>query len=96
MYAGNLCEVADVKDLFQNPLHPYTRALLDAVPKFSMEDDLKSIDGHVPNLVAPPGGCRFHPRCAHAMSVCREAFPEVTDIGKNHLVACYWAASKYR
>ena len=94
MYAGNLCEVADVKDLFQNPLHPYTRALLDAVPKFTMEDDLKSIDGHVPNLVTPPSGCRFHPRCAHAMGICREAFPEMTEIGKNHLVACYWAVSK--
>jgi peptide/nickel transport system ATP-binding protein len=94
MYAGNLCEVADVQDLFRNPLHPYTRALLDAVPKFSMEDDLKSIDGHVPNLVTPPSGCRFHPRCAHAMGICREAFPEMTEIGKNHLVACYWAAAK--
>ena len=94
MYAGNLCEVADVQDLFRNPLHPYTRALLDAVPKFSMEDDLKSIDGHVPNLVTPPSGCRFHPRCAHAMGICREAFPEMTGFGKNHLVACYWAAAK--
>ena len=94
MYAGNLCEVADVKDLFQRPLHPYSRALLDAVPKFSMEDDLKSIDGHVPNLVMPPGGCRFHPRCPHAMAVCQEAFPEMTEIGKNHLVACYWAAAE--
>jgi peptide/nickel transport system ATP-binding protein len=94
MYAGNLCEVADVKDLFQNPLHPYTRALLDAVPKFSMQDDLKSIDGHVPNLVTPPSGCRFHPRCAHAMAVCRKAFPEMIEIGKNHLVACYWAATQ--
>jgi peptide/nickel transport system ATP-binding protein len=94
MYAGNLCEVADVKDLFQNPLHPYTRALLDAVPKFSMQDDLKSIDGHVPNLVTPPSSCRFHPRCAHAMAVCRKAFPEMIEIGKNHLVACYWAATQ--
>jgi peptide/nickel transport system ATP-binding protein len=58
-----------------------------------MEDDLKSIDGYVPNLVTPPGGCRFHPRCAHAMAVCREAFPEMTEIGKNHLVACYWSAA---
>ncbi|MEJ2730633.1 MAG: ABC transporter ATP-binding protein [Deltaproteobacteria bacterium] len=94
MYAGNLCEVADVKDLFQKPLHPYTRALLAAVPKFSMEDELKSIEGNVPNLVTPPSGCRFHPRCPHAMGVCREAFPEMTEMGKNHLVACYWAASK--
>jgi peptide/nickel transport system ATP-binding protein len=94
MYAGNLCEVADVRDLFQKPLHPYTRALLDAVPKLSMHDDLKSIEGHVPNLVTAPSGCRFHPRCPHAMAACREAFPEMTEIGKHHLVACYWAASK--
>jgi peptide/nickel transport system ATP-binding protein len=94
MYAGNLCEVADVKDLFQKPLHPYTRALLAAVPKFSMEDELKSIEGNVPNLVTPPSGCRFHPRCPHAMAVCKEAFPEMTEIGQNHQVACYWAASR--
>jgi len=96
MYAGNLCEVADVKDLFQKPLHPYTRALLAAVLKFSMEDELKSIEGNVPNLVTPPSGCRFHPRCPHAMAVCQEAFPEMTEIGQTHMVACYWAASKYR
>ncbi len=94
MYAGNLCEVADVRDLFQKPLHPYTRALLDAVPKLSMNDDLKSIEGHVPNLVTAPSGCRFHPRCPHAMAACREAFPEMTEIGKDHLVACYWAAAQ--
>ena len=94
MYAGNLCEVADVKNLFQKPLHPYTRALLAAVPKFSMEDELKSIEGNVPNLVSPPSGCRFHPRCPYAMAVCKEAFPEMTEMGKNHLVACYWAASQ--
>jgi peptide/nickel transport system ATP-binding protein len=94
MYAGNLCEVADVKDLFQKPLHPYTRALLAAVPTFSMEDELKSIEGSVPNLVTPPSGCRFHPRCPHAMAVCQEAFPEMTEIGQTHLVACYWAAAQ--
>ena len=94
MYAGNLCEVADVKDLFQKPLHPYTRALLAAVPKFTMEDELKSIEGNVPNLVTPPSGCRFHPRCPHAMAVCQEAFPEMSEIGPTHLVACYWAAEQ--
>ena len=94
MYAGKLCEVADVEELFENPLHPYTRALLEAVPKFTMEEELKSIDGNVPNLVTPPPGCRFHPRCPHAMEICRKAFPEMKEIKKNHLVACYWAASK--
>jgi len=94
MYAGNLCEVADVEELFENPLHPYTRALLEAVPRFTMEEELKSIEGNVPNLVTPPPGCRFHPRCPHAMEICRKAFPEMKEIKKNHLVACYWAASK--
>nr|NIO03161.1 ATP-binding cassette domain-containing protein [Pseudomonadota bacterium]NIS67535.1 ATP-binding cassette domain-containing protein [Pseudomonadota bacterium] len=89
MYAGNLVEVADVNDLFKKPLHPYTKALLDAVPKFSMEGTLKSIEGNVPNLVTPPPGCRFHPRCPHAMEVCQGSFPEMVEIEKDHLVACY-------
>ena len=91
MYAGNLCEVADVGELFENPLHPYTVALLDAVPKFELEGELQSIEGNVPNLVTPPPGCRFHPRCPHAMDVCRKEFPEMKEIKKDHLVACYWA-----
>jgi peptide/nickel transport system ATP-binding protein len=94
MYAGNLCEVANVEELFENPLHPYTRALLEAAPKLAMEEELKSIEGNVPNLVTPPPGCRFHPRCPHAMDVCRQAFPEMKEFKKNHLVACYWVQSK--
>jgi peptide/nickel transport system ATP-binding protein len=90
MYAGNLCEVADVEELFENPLHPYTRALLDAVPKFTMEAELRSIEGNVPNLVTPPPGCRFHPRCPHAMEACRKTFPEMKEVKEDHLVACYW------
>jgi peptide/nickel transport system ATP-binding protein len=93
MYAGNVCEVADVEELFENPMHPYTQALLEAVPRFSQDDELKSIEGNVPNLVTPPPGCRFHPRCPHAMDVCRKTFPEMKELNKNHLVACYWAAS---
>ena len=94
MYAGNVCEVADVEELFENPMHPYTQALLEAVPRFSQKAELKSIEGNVPNLVTPPPGCRFHPRCPHAMDVCRQAFPEMKELKKDHLVACYWAASK--
>lgn len=89
MYAGNLCEVANVKALFERPLHPYTRALLDAVPKFAMEGALRSIEGNVPNLVTPPPGCRFHPRCPQAIEMCQAAVPELVDIGDDHLVACY-------
>ncbi len=94
MYAGNLCEVANVEDLFENAMHPYTLALLEAVPKLAMEEELKSIEGNVPNLVTPPPGCRFHPRCPHAMEVCRKTFPEMKAIARDHLVACYWAGSK--
>jgi len=94
MYAGNLCEVADVEELFENPLHPYTIALLEAVPKFTMEKELQSIAGNVPNLVTPPPGCRFHPRCPHAMDVCRREFPAMKEINKDHLVACYWAEQR--
>jgi peptide/nickel transport system ATP-binding protein len=90
MYAGNLCEVADADELFANPLHPYTMALLDALPKFAAEEELKSIEGDVPNLVTPPPGCRFHPRCPHASDVCRRTFPEMKEVKKDHLVACYW------
>jgi peptide/nickel transport system ATP-binding protein len=94
MYAGNMCEVANVEELFENPLHPYTRALLEAAPKLAMEGELKSIEGNVPNLVTPPPGCRFHPRCPHVMEVCRKTFPEMKAINKDHLVACYWVEQK--
>ncbi len=94
MYAGNLCEVADIKDLFRSPRHPYTRALLNSVPRFSQEGALQSIEGSVPNLVSPPSGCRFHPRCPHAMEVCKGVFPEMIEVAKNHKVACYWATSQ--
>ena len=92
MYAGNLCEVADIKDLFRSPKHPYTQALLNSVPRLSQEGELQSIEGSVPNLVSPPSGCRFHPRCPHAMEVCKGVFPEMIEVAKNHQVACYWVA----
>jgi len=89
MYAGNLCEVADVADLFQAPRHPYTRALLEAVPRLHQEGPLQSIEGAVPNLVDPPSGCRFHPRCPDAKAICRRHFPEMVAMGPGHTVACY-------
>ena len=89
MYAGNLCEVADVKDLFSAPKHPYTRALLNAVPRYEQTGELQSIEGNVPNLVNPPSGCRFHPRCPEVKDLCREVFPETIALGNNHEVACY-------
>ena len=89
MYAGQLCEVADVADIFEAPRHPYTRALLDAVPRLDQQGTLRSIAGRVPNLVTPPPGCRFHPRCPAAMPPCRRRFPETVPVGPHHKVACY-------
>jgi peptide/nickel transport system ATP-binding protein len=96
MYAGNICELANVADLFASPRHPYTRALLDAVPRIDQQGALQSIPGSVPNLVAPPAGCRFHPRCPRAMPVCRERFPKMTVVGAGHEVACYLFTDKAR
>ena len=89
MYAGNLCEVANVQELFKNPKHPYTIALLNAVPKVSQEGALASIEGTVPNLVDPPSGCRFHPRCPQVMTICKTVFPDTKEVAENHFVACY-------
>ena len=96
MYAGNLCETAHVKALFRNPQHPYTQALLNSVPKFSQEGALQSIEGSVPNLVNPPSGCRFHPRCPHAMDACQKRVPMMVKTEENHTVACYLWTEKDR
>jgi peptide/nickel transport system ATP-binding protein len=96
MYAGNICEIADNADLFASPHHPYTRALLDAVPRIDQQEALQSIAGSVPNLVDPPPGCRFHPRCPHAMPICRERFPAMVAVGTGHEVACYLFTGKPR
>ena len=89
MYAGNVAEVADVEELFNNPTHPYSRALLNSVPKYHVEGKLQSIEGTVPSLVHPPAGCRFHPRCPHAIGICSRETPSLQDMGGNHLVACF-------
>ncbi len=90
MYAGVVVETAAVQDLFRSPLHPYTQGLLNSIPR--MDDPtkhLESIPGSVPNLIYPPSGCRFHPRCPHAMEICKQARPPVTIEAEGHTVACY-------
>lgn len=90
MYAGNIVEEAPVEELFRNPLHPYTRALLRAVPNPRRKTvRLESIPGTVPNLIYPPPGCRFHPRCPRAMDVCRRERPPEIWMGEAHRVACW-------
>lgn len=89
MYAGNMVEYARTTSIFENPHHPYTRGLLKAVPKIGRTDELQSIPGIVPDLVNPPSGCRFHPRCKHAMEICRKDFPPLVEIKSSHYIACY-------
>jgi len=89
MYAGNMVEYARTTSIFENPHHPYTRGLLKAVPKIGRTDELQSIQGIVPDLVEPPSGCRFHPRCEKVMNICRRNFPPLIKIKSGHYVACY-------
>lgn len=87
MYAGSVVEVAPVKELFKNSLHPYTKALLESIPRPGAE--LKSIPGTVPNLINPPPGCRFHPRCPKAFEQCVKETPELKKVSEEHWVACF-------
>ncbi len=90
MYAGVVVETAPVRELYLRPLHPYTQGLLASIPRMDRPDKrLDSIPGSVPNLIDPPSGCRFHPRCPHAMPICKEVRPPTTVEGPSHTVACY-------
>jgi len=89
MYAGDVAETATVKELFRHPLHPYTQGLLDAVPKEIQEGELTIIPGAVPNLIRPPSGCRFHPRCKARMDICDKVKPATLEIEPGHTVACH-------
>jgi len=90
MYAGRVVEIADKYSLFNRPLHPYTQGLIEAVPKITdKKERLSFIPGSVPNLIHPPSGCRFHPRCPYATEKCKEENPELADIENGHMVACW-------
>ncbi len=92
MYLGNLVELADGDELFDNPTHPYTRALLDAVPipdpVVEGDREHRIIKGEVPSPMNPPSGCVFHPRCPMAVDSCRSSVPEFREIASGHYVAC--------
>ncbi|MFN4189719.1 MAG: ABC transporter ATP-binding protein [Pseudothermotoga sp.] len=89
MYAGYVVEFAQVQEIFQRPLHPYTKGLLNAIPPLeSRIDNLRVIEGSVPNLIDPPNGCRFHPRCERFIKgLCDEKVPKL--VGSKHKVACF-------
>ena len=92
MYAGKIMEHAEIFELFKNPMHPYTVGLLKSIPQKSENIERKrlySIKGMVPNLLNLPKGCRFKPRCEHAMEICNEKEPEIIDVGNGHNVRCW-------
>ena len=94
MYAGRVVEEGTTRDIFENPTHPYTRGLLRSVPRLGERSRkgrtrLVEIPGMVPSLYELPQGCSFHPRCRHAMDICRETPPKFVDLGGIHRMRCY-------
>ena len=86
-YAGKIVEVGTVDDIFTRPIHPYTRLLLQSIIHLDTKE-LHSIDGAPPDLVSPPTGCRFHPRCPYAQAICREKIPPLDQFRQDQLAAC--------
>jgi oligopeptide/dipeptide ABC transporter ATP-binding protein len=96
MYAGQLVEVAPVHELFHDAKHPYTQGLLQSVPNIELDGiDLYRMKGSPPNLISPPSGCRFHPRCPHMMNICHNEDPPTTQIQANHETRC-WLYEEHR
>jgi peptide/nickel transport system ATP-binding protein len=90
MYAGRLVELASAVEVFHHPLHPYTAGLMSAFPSIvGPKRALKTLPGEPPDLLHPPRGCRFHPRCPYATEICEQEVPELKDLGSDHYVACY-------
>ncbi|MBA7605306.1 Oligopeptide transport ATP-binding protein OppF [subsurface metagenome] len=93
MYLGQIVEYGEAEELFQRPLHPYTRALISASMLTLPEDEEKGVEkiiltGEMPSPLAPPSGCRFHTRCGEALPDCRQTAPPLRDVGGGHKVAC--------
>lgn len=95
MYAGYVVELSSTREVFARPLHPYTNALLKSIPKIGQaylkdrKKPLNVIPGVVPNLLKPPSGCRFHPRCDRALEVCKTVVPELRELEPGHFAACH-------
>lgn len=91
MYGGYIIEMASVETIFKDPRHPYTQALMAAIPRLDMSvDKLETLPGSVPDLLDPPTGCRFHPRCKYAQDLCKEKVPMLEEWEHEHGVACHF------
>ena len=90
MYAGKIAEQGDITAIFKEPLHPYTKKLIMAFPSIrGKKRELATISGFPPDLLNPPLGCRFHPRCSYAMEICKKKEPPTTEAHQDHFVACH-------
>lgn len=90
MYAGSVVEMAEIHEMFKKPLHPYTQGLLKAIPVMvRATSELESIPGSVPDLISPPSGCRFHPRCPYAWDLCGQEKPPHIETDPGHFVECH-------
>jgi peptide/nickel transport system ATP-binding protein len=96
MYAGKIVEEAPTEIIFGDPAHPYTRFLIDSLPRFGDKSTRSSVPGKPPSLTNLPCGCLFHPRCPHTTDICTERMPEFTHLDANHKVACWLASSGER
>jgi oligopeptide/dipeptide ABC transporter ATP-binding protein len=89
LYAGRVAEVADTRSIYNSPKHPYTYALLASVPRVDRKKTLVPIPGNIPNLISPPSGCRFHPRCSYMVDKCVSEIPPLESIGDGREVSCH-------
>jgi peptide/nickel transport system ATP-binding protein len=95
MYLGRIVERGTVQEVMRNPLHPYTRALLSAVPRIDgNRGEIIHLGGEMPSPARPPQGCHFHPRCSEVMEVCRSSYPEASKKSAMHIVHCHLYAEK--
>ena len=89
MYAGKLVEIGDIYKIFEDPLHPYTRGLIESIPSIKEKRIIKGIPGIAPSPLNWPPGCRFHPRCPHANEMCKSKIPELREVEQGRFVACH-------
>ena len=89
MYSGKIMEIGPVKEVYKEPLHPYTRRLIHSIPRIDLEEKPLTIGGELPDPMSPPQGCRFSPRCPEALTVCTEESPSLIRMGSGRFVACY-------